>query len=68
MLSADLNWNDHVTTVIRKATRLIAIMRKLRNSLTKKRANYVLQTIYQANIGVRVHHLVQFNADAVRPP
>ena len=43
-LSANLTWNDHVTTVIKKATRLIAIMRKLRNSLTKKNA---LTTFYK---------------------
>ena len=36
MLSANLTWNDHVTTVISKATPLIAKMKKLRNSLTKK--------------------------------
>ena len=46
MLSVNLNWNDHVTTVIRKATRLIAIMRKLRNSLTKN----ALTTFYKQYI------------------
>ena len=46
MQSANFTWNDHVTTVIKKATRLIATMRKLRDSLTKN----ALTTIYKLYI------------------